>query len=134
MFWNAGAVGFHMAKLKKKTALHKNDRAWWDFAQKCKCSWIFRKKTSFWESASYHHEMFGVTNFGLVLCICIVVAMIFIKEYIGKLVQDSFFYEFLEIFSMTILSMLTRICLVFFSCLIIQNLVIKNSRTCVWAY
>ena len=34
--------------------------------------------------------MFGVTNFGLVLRICIVNAMIFIKKNIDKLVQDQF--------------------------------------------
>ena len=28
---------------KKKSVLHKNNHAWWDFAQKCQCSWIFGK-------------------------------------------------------------------------------------------
>ena len=34
--------------------------------------------------------MFRVTNFGLVLRICIVNAMIFIKKKVDKLVQDQF--------------------------------------------
>ena len=49
---------------------------------------IFLK--SFLESVSFHREMFGVTNFGLVLHICIVNAMIFVKTNIGKLVHDQF--------------------------------------------
>ena len=49
----------------------------------------FWKKTSFWESVSFHHEMFCVTNFLLVVRICIVNAMIFIKKS-DKLVQDQF--------------------------------------------
>ena len=53
----------------------------------------FLEKPSFWESVSFHHEMFCVTNFGLVLCICIVNATIFIKKktHIDKPVQDQFF-------------------------------------------
>ena len=50
----------------------------------------FSEKTSFWESVSFHREMFHVTNFELVLRICIVNAMIFIKKNIDKLVQDQF--------------------------------------------
>ena len=43
------------------------------------------------ESISFHCEMFHMTNFGLVLCIGIVYAMISInKKYIDKLVQDQF--------------------------------------------
>ena len=38
----------------------------------------FSEKPSFWESVSFHREMFVVTSFGLVLRICIVNAMIFI--------------------------------------------------------
>ena len=50
----------------------------------------FSEKPSFWESVSFHREMFCLTNFFLVLCICIVNAMIFIKKNINKLVQDQF--------------------------------------------
>ena len=50
----------------------------------------FSEKTIFWESVSFHREMFCVTIFGLVLRICIVNAMIFIKKNIDKLVQDQF--------------------------------------------
>ena len=50
------------------------------------------KKTRFWESVSFHHEMFCLTIFLLVLRICIVSAMIFIiKKNIDKLVQDQFY-------------------------------------------
>ena len=50
----------------------------------------FRKKPSFWESVSFRREMFCLTNFLLVLRICIVNAMIFSKKNIDKLVQDQF--------------------------------------------
>ena len=75
--------------LSKKSVLHQNNCAWWDFAQKCQCSWIFGK-TKFLGKCLFHREMFCVTNFRLVLCICIVNAMIFIKKNIDKLVQDQF--------------------------------------------
>ena len=51
----------------------------------------FSEKTFFWESVSFTRKLFCVTNFGLVLCICIINAMIFIKKKIDKLVQDQFF-------------------------------------------
>ena len=50
----------------------------------------FLEKPSFWESVSFHREMSCLTNFFLVLCICIVNAMIFIKKNIDKLIQDQF--------------------------------------------
>ena len=50
----------------------------------------FQKKTSFWESVFFHREIFGVTNFLIVLRICIVNAIIFIKKNISKLIQDQF--------------------------------------------
>ena len=49
----------------------------------------FSEKPSFWESVSFCREMFCVTNFLLVLRICIVNAMIFSKK-IDILVQDQF--------------------------------------------
>ena len=50
----------------------------------------FLEKPSYWESISFHREIFCATNFGLVLRICTVNAMIFINKNIGKLVQDQF--------------------------------------------
>ena len=50
----------------------------------------FTEKPSFLESVSFRREMFCVTNLLLVLRICIVNAMIFIKKNIDKLVQDQF--------------------------------------------
>ena len=50
----------------------------------------FLEKPSFWESVVFRRKMFCVTNFLLVLRICIVNAMIFIKKNIDKLVQDQF--------------------------------------------
>ena len=48
----------------------------------------FLEKPSFLESVSVHHKMFCFANFLLVLRICIVNAMIFIKKNIDKLVRD----------------------------------------------
>ena len=48
----------------------------------------FSEKPSFEESVSFRREMSGVTNFELVLRICIVNAILFIKTNIGKIVQD----------------------------------------------
>jgi hypothetical protein len=50
----------------------------------------FLEKPSFSESVSFHREMFCLTSFLLVLRICIVNAMIFIKKNIDKLVKDQF--------------------------------------------
>ena len=50
----------------------------------------FLEKPSFWESVSFHREMFCLNNFLLVLCICIVNAMIFIKKKNDTLIQDQF--------------------------------------------
>ena len=73
----------------------------------------FSEKLSFWESVSYHQEMFGVTTFGLVLCICIVNAIIFIKKTLVNLFRISF-YELLKIIKIIILAMLEKFWLVFF--------------------
>ena len=50
----------------------------------------FLENPSFCGSVSFCRELFCVTNFLLVLRICIVNAMIFIKKNIDKLVQDQF--------------------------------------------
>ena len=50
----------------------------------------FSEKPTFLKSVSFHREMFCLTNFLLVLRICIVIAMIFIKKNIDKLVSDQF--------------------------------------------
>ena len=50
----------------------------------------FLGKADFLESVSFHSQMLGATNFGLVLSNCIVIAMIFIKKYIVKLSRISF--------------------------------------------
>ena len=50
----------------------------------------FSEKPSIRESVSFHREMFGVISVGLILHICIVNAMIFIKKLMGILVQDQF--------------------------------------------
>ena len=49
-----------------------------------------RENQIFWESVSFHSENFHMTNFGLVLRIGIVYAMIFIKKSIDKRVHDQF--------------------------------------------
>ena len=42
----------------------------------------FSGKSIIVSSVSFHHEMFCVTNFGLVLGVCIVHFVIFIKKYL----------------------------------------------------
>ena len=76
----------------------------------------FLGKPFFWESVTCHREMFCVNNFGLVLRICIVNAMI------------------LKIIHMINLSMLEKLCLFFSSNMNKQNFMIKNPRMCVRAY
>ena len=71
--------GFWMVKLKKKTyctkiIVHSGTLL------KSVSAVGFSEKPSFWESVSSHWEMFGVTIFELVLPICIIKAMIFIKN------------------------------------------------------
>ena len=72
-----------------------------------------RKKTSFLESVSFHVEMFCLTSFLLVLVICIVIAMIFMKKTLINLFRISF-YNLLKIIHMINLAMLKKLCLVFF--------------------
>ena len=40
----------------------------------------FSGKAAFWESMSFHSQMLGPTNFGLILDDCIVIAIIFITK------------------------------------------------------
>ena len=53
--------------LNWKSVLHHNNRAWWDFPQSVSAVGFLQKKPNFWESVSFHCEMFCLTNFGLVL-------------------------------------------------------------------
>ena len=71
------------------------------------------EKSFFLESVSFHREMFCVTNFGLVLRICIVNAMIFTKKTLINLFRISF-YNLLKIIHVINLAMLEKLCLVFF--------------------
>ena len=73
----------------------------------------FSEKPSFWESVSFHREMFCLTNFLLVLRIYIVNAMIFIKKTLINLFRISF-YNLLKIIHVVNLAMLEKLCLVFF--------------------
>ena len=54
-----------------------------------------------------NHELFGVTNFGLVLGVCIVHVVIFINKYLVNFFRISF-CELLKIIKMIILIMLTK--------------------------
>ena len=113
--------------------MHQNNRAWSDFAQKCQCSWIYGK-TSFLESVSFHGDIFCVTNFWLVLVIFIVIAMIFIKKNIDKLVQDQFLQPVKD-HPYDKFGYVEKIMPCFFlSNTQKQNLVVKNPKTCVWAF
>ena len=111
VFWNAWAIGFQMVKLKNlsctKIIVHGGTLL------KSFSAVGFLEKPSFWESVSFHREMFCVTNFLLVLCICIVNAMIFIKKTLINLFRISF-YNLLKIIHVINLAMLEKLCLVFF--------------------
>ena len=82
------AVGFQMVKLENlfctKIIVHGGTLL------KSVTAVGFLEKLSYWESVSFHREMFCVTNFHLVLRICIDNAMIFTKKNIDKIVQDQF--------------------------------------------
>ena len=84
VFWNAWAIGFQMVKLKK-TSCTKNIVHGGTFLKSVSAVG-FSEKSSFFESVFFHREMLGVTYFGLVLRICIVNLIIFIKKTIAKLV------------------------------------------------
>ena len=94
----------------------------------------FSEKPSFWESFSFRREMFCVTNFLLVLCICIVNAMIFIKKNIDKLVRDQFLQPVKD-HPCGKFGYVGKIMPCFFSSNTQKlNLVVKNPKTCVRAY
>ena len=88
VFWNAKAIAFQMVNLKNlsctKIIVHGGTLL------KSVSAVGFSEKPSFWESVSFRRTNFCVTNFLLVLRICIVNAMIFSKKNIDKLVQDQF--------------------------------------------
>ena len=65
----------------------------------------FSGKPIFLERVSFHHEMFDVTNFRLVLGVCIVNVVIFIKRKNVNLFRIGF-CELLKIPIMIILKML----------------------------
>ena len=92
----------------------------------------FSKKTIFWESFSFHRELFWVTNFGLVLLICIVNAMIFIKKNIDKLVQNQFLQP-VKNHPYDKFGYVGKIMPCFFFKHDFKNFVIKNPKTCVQA-
>ena len=120
VFWNAWAIGFPMVKLKNqfctKIIVHGGTLL------KSVSAVGFSEKPSFWESVSFCREMFCVTNFLLVLRICIVNAIIFIKKILINLFRISF-YNLLKFIHVTNLAMLTKLCLVFF----LQNR-LKNGK------
>ena len=124
VFWNALAVGFQMVKLKNlsctKIIVHGGTLL------KSVSAVRFSEKPSFRESVSFRREMFFVTNFLLVLRICIVIAMIFIKK---KTLIDLFrisFYNLLKILNMINLAMLEKLCLVFFIQTRLKNVKFKK--------
>ena len=88
VFWNAWAIGFQMVKFKNLSCttiiMHGGTLL------KSVSAVGFSEIPSFWESVSFQREMFCGNHFWLVLRICIVNAMNFIKKNIDKLVQDQF--------------------------------------------
>ena len=69
----------------------------------------FSEKPIFLESVSFHHEMFDVTSFRLVLGVYIVHVVIFIKKYLLNLFRISF-CDLLKILIMIILKLLEKLC------------------------
>ena len=55
----------------------------------------FFGKPNFWESVTFHCEMFSATNFGIILGFCIVHVMIIFNKYVASLFRISF-CEFLK--------------------------------------
>ena len=75
----------------------------------CMCCLILRKHLFFLESVSFHHEVFDVSSFRLVLGVYIVHVVIFIKKYLVNMFRISF-SDFLRILTMTTLKMLEKSC------------------------
>ena len=71
-----------------------------------------KKNIFFWKMPFFHCEMFCATNFGLVLCISIINALIFIKKTLINSFRISF-YQLLKIIYMINLAMLVKLCLFF---------------------
>ena len=80
----------------------------WHFAQKCMCSWSLKKLIFCVVIFSFLRQLFSVINFRIVLVVCTVYVVIFMRIFI------SFFKisccKFLRIFIMEIL---IKLCLVF---------------------
>ena len=110
VFWNAWAIGFQMVKLKNLSC---TKIIVGGTLLKSVSALGFLEKQSFWESVSFRREIFLVTNFLLVLRICIANAMIFIKKIWIKLFRISF-YNLLKFIHVIYLAILTKLCLVFF--------------------
>ena len=91
----------------EKTVQQKNGGGW-DFVQKLKAQLEFQKNL-FLFSVSFHHEMFDVNSFRLVLGVYIVHVLIFIKKYLVNLFRISF-CDLLKILKMIILKMLENLC------------------------
>ena len=112
VFWYAWAIRFQMVKLKNQFCT--KIIVLGGTLLKIVSAVGFSEKPSFRESVSFHREIFGATNFLIVLCICIVNAIIFIKK---KTLVNLFritFCKLLEIINMIILAMLTKLWPVFF--------------------
>ena len=88
----------------------------------------FSGKADFLESLSFHSQMQGATNCGLVLGDCIVIEMISIQKYIVKLSRISF-VELLKIPITIIWAMLKKLCLVFFRQKRLKNVKFDKSET-----
>ena len=82
----------------------------------------FSGKPDFLERVCFHRAMLFVTNFRIVLGVCIVNAMIFIKKILIKLFWITF-YNLVKFIHVINLAMLTKLCLVFF----LQNR-LKNGK------
>ena len=83
-FWNAETVGFRMVWFKNNLVNVKKKMVHLGALLKKSSAVGFSGKAAFWDSVSFHSQMLGATNFGLILDDCIVIAIIFIRKKILK--------------------------------------------------
>ena len=94
---------------------------------------FWEKNLFFLESVSFHYEMFDVTNLRLVLGVCTVQVVIFIKKYLVKLFRIKF-WELIKILIMIILKILEKLCHVNFFKFDLKKEMIKKRKISRWAF
>ena len=75
----------------EKTVLHQNNGAFWALCSTMHVQLNFQSNQIVWKVSFFHSERLSVTNFGIVLYMCIVHVGIFIKIYVVNLFRIIFF-------------------------------------------